>query len=407
MRKVSSQESVLTDLSADLEAMSLHSNTSTSSTGGTLAVVLTPPDRSPLQNSPILTNSVQSLSDPSPTDQSPNLSSHSREKPKKRRTRSFLRRIESLRRKDKEKPDSAKAKEEEGMKSKSSKDSGDPVRGEEAPPKPDISSSFHSNLLSTGYRTNRVPVSAGNHLQPESKRGVYLEDYETALEKGTNRPMRHLGYRDPFQGDYLVHIPGDHKPGTFPKSLSIESLCPLSSGCLADWKAGSRALGLSAGIGVGFKHSNGVDKSSPWAFEYQHWPPSGCPMGSRASLYDNVPEFGSSSSNPFDLDGEVIYENLDDVLQHVWGLQQTVELWSKTVNLDMESEGVGEEEETDSGGEPTFTSNLNFEERSMSDIGTSASDFDSMGNSLNEAEDIEMRERRDSGVGASLTRPCR
>ena len=43
----------------------------------------------------------------------------------------------------------------------------------------------------------------------------------------------------------------------------------------------------------------------------------------------------------------------------------------------------------------------------MSDVGTSASDFDSTGNSLNEAEELEMRERRDSGVGASLTRPCR
>uniref|UniRef100_A0A8D2KZL0 StAR related lipid transfer domain containing 8 n=1 Tax=Varanus komodoensis TaxID=61221 RepID=A0A8D2KZL0_VARKO len=62
------------------------------------------------------------------------------------------------------------------------------------------------------------------------------------------------------------------------------------------------------------------------------------------------------------------------------------------------------EEETDSGGEPAH---LNFEQQSVSDIGTSASDFDSTANSLNEAEDVEMRERRDSGVGASLTRPCR
>ncbi|XP_009073261.1 PREDICTED: stAR-related lipid transfer protein 8, partial [Acanthisitta chloris] len=109
-------------------------------------------------------------------------------------------------------------------------------------------------------------------------------------------------------------------------------------------------------------------------------------LGSRASIYDNVPEFGSSE----DLckDGEVTYKNLDDILQHMWGLQQKVELWYKAISPGLDGEEGGEEdedddEESDSGGEP---SNLHFEERSMSDVGTSA---------------------RDSGVGASLTRPCR
>lgn len=132
--------------------------------------------------------------------------------------------------------------------------------------------------------------------------------------------------------------------------------------------------------------------------------PSLSSTGSCTSLYDNVPELGSGD-NLFELDTDVIYESLDDVLQHVWGLQQKVELWSQGLRLDLEGKGVeGGEEETDSGGEPATP---NFEERSMSDIGTSASDFDSTGNSLNEAEDIDVRERRDSGVGASLTRPCR
>ncbi|CAI9614904.1 unnamed protein product, partial [Staurois parvus] len=66
---------------------------------------------------------------------------------------------------------------------------------------------------------------------------------------------------------------------------------------------------------------------------------------------------------------------------------------------------LDEEEETDSGGEQA--GHLAYEERSISDVGTSASDFDSTGNSLNDTEETEMRERRDSGVGASLTRPCR
>lgn len=395
MRKVSSQESVLTDLSADLEATSLHSSASTGSPGRTIALVVAPPATSSAQNSPTLTHSLQSLSDSSPTGQAPNPSEISKEKPKKRRTRSFLRRIESLRRKDKEKPDSAKAREEEGAEAKAWWDSSKGVA--DAPPG-QVSSSVHSdeNRLSTGYRTKPVVRSK----QPK-RCGVYLEDYETAVNKGSSWDAGGLGYQDTFRRDYLVHLPGDHKPGTFPKSLSIESLCPLESGgCFSNWKCSNKASGLSAG-GVG--NSSSTADPSLQTFTYRQRRLSCSSTGSRASLYDNVPELTGSSDDLFDLDREVIYENLDDVLEHVWGLQQKVELWSKAVRLNLEGDSVGEGE-TDSGGEPAH---LTFEDRSVSDIGTSTSDFESTANSLNDVEDIEMRERRDSGVGASLTRPCR
>lgn len=395
MRKVSSQESILTDLSADLEATSLHSSASTGSPGRTIALVVAPPATSSAQNSPTLTHSIQSLSDSSPTGQAPNPSEISKEKPKKRRTRSFLRRIESLRRKDKEKPDSAKAREEEGAEAKAWWDSSKGVA--DAPPG-QVSSSVHSdeNRLSTGYRTKPVVRSK----QPK-RCGVYLEDYETAVNKGSSWDAGGLGYQDTFRRDYLVHLPGDHKPGTFPKSLSIESLCPLESGgCFSNWKCSNKASGLSAG-GVG--NSSSTADPSLQTFTYRQRRLSCSSTGSRASLYDNVPELTGSSDDLFDLDREVIYENLDDVLEHVWGLQQKVELWSKAVRLNLEGDSVGEGE-TDSGGEPAH---LTFEERSVSDIGTSTSDFESTANSLNDVEDIEMRERRDSGVGASLTRPCR
>ncbi|XP_062997625.1 stAR-related lipid transfer protein 8 [Elgaria multicarinata webbii] len=407
VRKGSSQESVLTDLSADLEATSLHSNASTGSAGGTVTARTTPPEPSPIQNSPTLANSIQSSGGPSPTDQFPNLRRSSKEKPKKRRTRSFLKRIESLRRKDKEKPGSARAKEEDGAQAKpwwnASKDAGGPTTGKGPPPGRGASSSFPSS---------QAPLPKGRRTKHEPHRsGLYLEDYESTLGKGPSWPTRGLGYQDPFQRDSLFHIPGDYKPGTFPKSLSIESLCPLESSCLADWKSSDKAGGLWAGgVGVGSSHS--VGDTSTWAFPCRPRRLSRCcSTGSCTSLYDNVPEMGSGD-DLFDLDKEVIYENLDDILQHVWGLQQKVELWSNTLGLDLEGDSLGEEgaeeeeeeEDTDSGGEPA---QLNFEEQSMSDIGTSASDFDSTANSLNEAEDLEMRERRDSGVGASLTRPCR
>ncbi|XP_013916214.1 PREDICTED: stAR-related lipid transfer protein 13-like [Thamnophis sirtalis] len=403
MRKFSSQESVLTDQSADLEAISLHS---TSSTGGTLGLVAMAPHSSSTQNSPTLTNTPDSLSNHSPAAQSPN--ENSKQKPKKRPTRSFLKRIESLRKKDKEKLDSAKAPDGDRTHLMSgwdsSKDSSkEPVSGTQVVVGHEKPSSFYSTkTISTGGRTNQALASVKSKLQHEPKYGsIYLEDYETSLNK--KRDARLWDHQIAFKRDYLFHIPGDYKPGTFPKSLSIESLCPLERGCLADWKSTPKASSpLAGGPGV----SSGVHGgSSSHALEHRPRRPSSTSTDSRTSLYDNVPDF-ASGDDLFDLDQEMIYENLDDILQHVWGLQQKIELWSKAVKLDMEDEsiGVGEREEMDSAEEPTH---LNLENHSMSDIGTSTSDFESTTNSLNETEEPEMRERRDSGVGASLTRPCR
>lgn len=396
MRKVSSQESVLTDLSVDLEAASLHSSASAGSAPRTLPVAALPPAASCAQDSPTFTNSLQSLSDGSPTSQPPNLNAAGKEKPKKRRTRSFLRRIESLRRKDKERPDSANAKGEDGADARAW---WSPSRAVADPPPGQVSSSVHSDghLLSTGDWPGGLARRAGH--KPPKRGGVYLEDYERARSNGSSWDARGPGPPDPFRRDYLVHLPGDHKPGTFPKSLSLESLCPLEGGsCLSKWKCSSKAPGLSAGLGS----SSSVEDAPLRSFEYRQRRLS---CSSTGSLYDNVPEPTGSRDDLFDLDREVIYENLDDILEHVWGLQQKVELWSKAVRLNLEggADPAGEGE-TDSGGEPAH---LAFEERSVSDIGTSTSDFESTANSLNEVEDIEMRERRDSGVGASLTRPCR
>ncbi|XP_014430146.2 stAR-related lipid transfer protein 8 isoform X1 [Pelodiscus sinensis] len=410
MRQTSSHESILTDLSANLEATSLHSNTST---GGTIGTVVTPPDVSPSRDSPNITKSSQSLNDHCLADQSPTQSGSAKEKSKRWRSRSFLKRIESLRRKDKEKSDS-KAKDaisgrtvtKPGL--HSAKANGHLTAATTISPKRGMSSSFHGNkhFLSMGYKTNRTSDSGERKPGSELRRsGVYLEDYETALKNSTSWAAGELGYGHVYKGNCLIHLPGDHKPGTFPKSLSIESLCPLDGSPLAHWKPGNKTVGLS-GCNLGGSSSS-LEDSSPQGFVCRQRRGSCSSVGSQTSMYDNMPEFGSSE-DLFSMDGEVIYKNLDDILQDVWGLQRKVELWSKALSPDLDGEGDGEEEqETDSGGEPTFPSNLNFEEQSMSDVGTSASDFDSTGNSLNEGEEIEVRERRDSGVGASLTRPCR
>uniref|UniRef100_A0A8B9QYR1 StAR related lipid transfer domain containing 8 n=1 Tax=Anas platyrhynchos TaxID=8839 RepID=A0A8B9QYR1_ANAPL len=378
MRQASSRESVLTDLSTNLEAVSLHSSVSTGSTSGTPGIVVTPPEPSPARDAAAVTqpgrsSSARSLVEPPSGREGP------KEKLKKRRSRSFLKRIESLRRKDKEKA----GLDEKGVPSSgsmakpgwdSTKSNGDLTATKGSSPKRGAAASFHSkkHFFSVSYRTNRLLGSGRGKGSPESKRtGVYLEDYEAAVGTGGTWAAGERQPRPACRGDCLVYVPRDHKPGTFPKSLSIESLCPLGSSSLTGWKAGGEPGGLAGGGGG--SSSSGEGSASPRGFACRRRG-SCSSLGSRVSVYDNVPEL-SSTEELAKLDGEVTYQNLDDILQHMWGLQQKVELW--------------------------------YKERSMSDVGTSASDFDSTGNSLNEAEELEMRERRDSGVGASLTRPCR
>lgn len=361
------------------------------------------------------------------------------DKAKKHRSRSFLKHLESLRRK--EKGGSRQAEPEHS-----------PASSEKATK----ASSFRSRraFFSAGfYRAkNRADTSASGG-GTETRRA--WEAWPVATFRHPPRAHR---------GDCLVHVPRDHKPGTFPRSLSIESLCPQDGHRLADWQPGRR-----------------------WGCEGRR---GSCgSTGSHASTYDNMPELYSAEPVLAQAEAEEeeeaggSYAHLDDILKHVWGLQQRVELWSQamypdlglgdkeeeedeeeeeeaassveiaTIEVESQSEAPahressapgqahvqavspdkaepqgqaevtapalaqGNEQEATSGGEPTSASSLSVEEgQSISDTVASSNELDSSGNSMNEAEAAGSlaglqasapRERRDSGVGASLTRPCR
>ncbi|XP_073412204.1 stAR-related lipid transfer protein 8 isoform X1 [Dendrobates tinctorius] len=370
IKSTSSRDSILTDLSTELEATSLRS---AGSSRGILDIVVTPPaELSSGPCSPSDSKPCRSLSDQS-------LASHCRglkEKSKKRKTKGFLKRMESLRKKDKDKKDLAT------LLSNDLKHSRDEIHFQNQCDNDDDDVDIHTydkDFLHPGYRTKCSSI--GSIRKPHMDglcRGVYLEDYSIVGRDGVRREL-----------SQMVCIPMDHKPGTFPRSLSIESLCPTSHVPLESWKMGSKSLGHSVCSSM---DSHGL--------EVRHRRGSYSSIGSRSSIYDNVPNSLTGSGDILEHGGSSdLFGHLDDVLNHVKGLQRMVELWSRTVCPELE------EEETDSGGEQV--GHLAYEERSISDVGTSASDFDSTGNSLNETEEGEMRERRDSGVGASLTRPSR
>lgn len=255
-----------------------------------------------------------------------------------------------------------------------------------------------SSRLAGDEETSQSETSGNTGTDPKecvpkghsaSKRaGVYLEDLDVLSGVPQRRRPVERSRRNEFRSyeDLVVHIPKDHKPGTFPKALSIESLAP-ASGDTRNWRVQEpeRLRQPRAGKATGHRDQRPLTRC--------------CPRGSRISVYDNVPgsHLYASTGDLMDLEKEDLFPHLDDILQHVNGLQQIVDHWSK--NVLPEGEGEGDRGMTDAQSSSQIT--LDFEGTSV----TTPSDGDRDGVSLNDTDTSSTRERRDSGVGASLTRP--
>lgn len=247
------------------------------------------------------------------------------------------------------------------------------------------SSNSSGSAVSTPSLKERKPHHAGY-----KRSGMYLEDVDifsgTQAHKVTeqNRRNEFCSYED-----LVVHIPKDHKPGTFPKALSIESLSP-TNGASVNWHTGS--MNLDSPMIASTKESRPVTQC--------------CTRGSRISVYDNVPgsHLYASTGDLLDLEKEDLFPHLDDILLHVNGLQQVVDHWSK--NVLHVSEGLGQM----GGGRDERVGNQSPSQITLDLVAEghappSYEDKDQV--SLAETESTRLRERRDSGVGASLTRPNR
>lgn len=254
------------------------------------------------------------------------------------------------------------------------------------------SDSSHSENSSSAVST---PCSTESNSNGASKRGgMYLEDVDI-LKGAEHRRVLDQNRKNEFhsQENLVVYIPKDHKPGTFPKALSIESLSPTDGSRCTNWQTGRSSLNRKP-------YSNPKEPRLDTAF---------CPRGSRVSVYDNVPgsHLYASTGDLMDMEKDDLFPHLDDILQHVNGLQQVVDHWSKNVLPEVQDDELSVEE---SGSAPFSSPNhitLDFEGNSVSDGRTTPSDMDRDGASLDELDGAGVRERRDSGVGASLTRPNR
>lgn len=420
MRNTTSSESVLTDLS-EPEVSSIHSESSGGSDGrsqpgsqGAGREALGCPGQCCTDSAAMLDATVVSgglLQSPRDMLHHPLHPKH--EKPGRARAKSFLKRMETLR-----------AKGAPGRHRGSGRTGGVLISGPVLQQEPESFKSMQCVQIPNGDLQSSPPAAGPAGLprssqwsgegsppengsgglstpglkerrcqEPSKRGGMYLEDLDvlagTALRDAADRNHAHEFHS---QENLLVHVPKDHKPGTFPKALSIESLSPTDNGNGMNWRAGSISLGRQQGPGA----------TDPGLM-------ASCHRASRVSIYDNVPgsHLYASTGDLLDLERDDLFPHLDDILHHVNGLQEVVEDWSKNILPELQSHDALVRKPGVCPFPPPNQITLDFEGNSVSEGRTTPSDVERDGTSLNESEVTGARERRDSGVGASLTRPNR
>uniref|UniRef100_A0A4W3JHH5 Rho GTPase-activating protein 7 n=1 Tax=Callorhinchus milii TaxID=7868 RepID=A0A4W3JHH5_CALMI len=258
--------------------------------------------------------------------------------------------------------------------------------------------SFLKRMESLRIKTSHSKKKTRSHSASNKRSGMYLEGFDPFSQSTLNDTrQRNLKNEKRVEEDVIFYIPEDHKPGTFPKALSNGNSSPAESGSVS-W--GNRSL-----PGHGHRsltRESSADSSKEFSLGRRR---NSCSSsGSRLSIYDNVPgsHLYSSTGDLADLGGEEdIFPELDDILHHVNGLQRIVNQWSEKLSDEGDSDSAMDSVSPC----PSSPKQIHLD---IENGRTSPSDIDSTGTSINETEEMAaIRERRDSGVGASLTRSNR
>ncbi|KAM4900461.1 rho GTPase-activating protein 7 isoform 3-T4 [Sylvia borin] len=422
-----SRESVLTDLSERQEVASILSISSTSSHQPTLqseaSTTRTNSVVSVCSSSNFVANDDSFSSLPSPRElNSFSFNTKANEKNAKSKTKSLLKRMESLKIKSSHHGKSKAPSKlgliisgpilQEGMDEDKLKQlncveistlNGNHINFPMVR-KRSVSNSTQTSSSSSQSETSSAvstpsPVTRTRSLSAYNKRvGMYLEGFDPFNQSTFSDVMeQNFKNRGSFAEDTVFFIPEDHKPGTFPKALSNGNFSPTEGNTSVNWRTGS-----FHGHGhLTLQRENSGDSSKELGMGKRR--NSSSSMSSRLSIYDNVPGsiLYSSTSDLADLENEDIFPELDDILYHVKGMQRIVNQWSEKFSDEGDSDSALDSISPCPSSPKQIHLDVDNDRRTPSDL-------DSTGNSLNETEEpTGIQDRRDSGVGASLTRSSR
>lgn len=427
LTNAASRESVLTDLSERQEVASILSISSTSSHQPTLqseaSTTRTNSVVSVCSSSNFVANDDSFSSLPSPRElNSFSFNTKANEKNAKSKTKSLLKRMESLKIKSSHHGKSKAPSKlgliisgpilQEGMDEDKLKQlncveistlNGNHINFPMVR-KRSVSNSTQTSSSSSQSETSSAvstpsPVTRTRSLSAYNKRvGMYLEGFDPFNQSTFSDVMeQNFKNRGSFAEDTVFFIPEDHKPGTFPKALSNGNFSPTEGNTSVNWRTGS-----FHGHGhLTLQREKSGDSSKELGMGKRR--NSSSSMSSRLSIYDNVPGsiLYSSTSDLADLENEDIFPELDDILYHVKGMQRIVNQWSEKFSDEGDSDSALDSISPCPSSPKQIHLDVDNDRRTPSDL-------DSTGNSLNDTEEpTGIQDRRDSGVGASLTRSSR
>lgn len=188
-----------------------------------------------------------------------------------------------------------------------------------------------------------------------------------------------------LQGNMFFQIPQGHKPGTFPKALADSVLSPIDNTSV-NWRTGS----FHGCRRNRFRTTSCKEIKSPSS-------PLAC-NENRFSIYDNVPGMHMTHDNNANMPAVLddVFVELDDVLQHVNGLQKLISNWNNTFSDDGDSDFAND---SNSPCPPSPAELHNDIRKDQDDDSMRATTK----NIVSELESVELSHKKDLGVGSSLS----
>uniref|UniRef100_A0A4W3GKZ8 Si:dkeyp-23e4.3 n=1 Tax=Callorhinchus milii TaxID=7868 RepID=A0A4W3GKZ8_CALMI len=244
------------------------------------------------------------------------------------------------------------------------------------------SQSENSSTVSTPSPVLRTRSQALNG----KRGGMYLEKFGTLPSSFRGVGQQSDGLEQGQHERLIFQIPQGHKPGTFPKALYHRILSPIDN--TVNWRTGS-FHGYRRG-----KFGRQSRASNVQEFDAEQGHP-GLP-DNRMSVYDNVPGAEAHLNNGDD----EVFEELDDVMEHVNGLQRLVNKWTEKFSDEGESDSANDSTSP----YPSSPKEIHLQIEKHLEERAPAHDLDNAEKSLHPAL---VHYERDSGVGSSLTHKLR
>ncbi|XP_067852204.1 rho GTPase-activating protein 7 isoform X2 [Heptranchias perlo] len=226
--------------------------------------------------------------------------------------------------------------------------------------------------------------------------GMYMETFNSAPPPCRSIDQQNDMNEESQRDHHLIfQIPQGHKPGTFPKALQQGILSSIDNTSV-NWRTGSFH---------GYRRSRfGRDSRVSSSKELDSGHNSHNLLDNRMSIYDNVPgaHVHMNNGEAADAGDDDVFAELDDVMEHVNGLQRLVNKWTEKFSDEGESDSANDSTSP----YPSSPKDIHLEiEKHLGHVneGAPANNLDNAEKSVSELDQSVVHYERDSGVGSSLT----